>query len=113
MFFIFTLILAQFIIYVLTLIFGTEPQTLYKSIMSPVRIVGGIAVSNWDLQALATPSAMVALASLFLRFDQGRPVPRRGLRQRQAGRALRHQRQARLPRHRGHRGRVHLRCRCI
>ena len=38
-FFIFTLILAQLIIYVLTLLFGTEPQTLYKSILSPVRIV--------------------------------------------------------------------------
>jgi branched-subunit amino acid ABC-type transport system permease component len=67
MFFIFTLILAQFIIYVLTLIFGTEPQTLYKSIMSPVRIIGGIAVSNWDLQALATAAVMVGLVYLFLR----------------------------------------------
>ncbi len=67
MFFIFTLILAQFIIYVLTLMFGTEPQTLYKSIMSPVRIVGGIAVSNWDLQAVAMAVAMVTLLFLFLR----------------------------------------------
>jgi len=66
-FFIFTLILAQFIIYVLTLLFGTEPQTLYKSIMSPVRIVGGIAVSNWDLQAVATAATMVILLFLFLR----------------------------------------------
>lgn len=67
MFFIFTLILAQFIIYVLTLLFGTEPQTLYKSIMSPVRIVGGIAVSNWDLQAVATTVAMVTLLFLCLK----------------------------------------------
>ena len=67
MFFIFTLILAQFIIYVLTLLFGTEPQTLYKSIMSPVRIVGGIAISNWDLQAVAAAVAMVALLFIFLR----------------------------------------------
>lgn len=58
MFFIFTLILAQFIIYVLTLLVGTEPQTLYKSIMSPVRIVGGIAVSNWDLQAVDRKSVV-------------------------------------------------------
>ena len=42
-FFIFTLILAEFVIYVLTLLFGTEPQTLFTSIMSPVHIVGGIA----------------------------------------------------------------------
>jgi branched-subunit amino acid ABC-type transport system permease component len=67
MFFIFTLILAQFIIYVLTLLFGTEPQTLYKSIMSPVRIVGGIAVSNWDLQAVAMAVTMVTLLFLFLK----------------------------------------------
>jgi branched-chain amino acid transport system permease protein len=67
MFFIFTLILAQLIIYVLTLLFGTEPRTLYKSIMWPVRIVGGIAVSNWDLQAVATAVAMVTLLFLFLR----------------------------------------------
>ncbi len=67
MFFIFTLILAQFIIYVLTLLFGTEPQTLYKSIMSPVRIVGGIAVSNWDLQAVATAVIMVTLLFVFLK----------------------------------------------
>ena len=113
MFFIFTLILAQFIIYVLTLVFGTEPQTLFKSIMSPVRIVGGIAISNWDLLAVATTVAMLGgLCTLFLRVDEGRPVPRRRLRQRQAGRALRHQRQARLPRHGSHRRPVHL-CRDV
>jgi branched-chain amino acid transport system permease protein len=67
MFFIFTLILAQFIIYVLTLLFGTEPQTLFKSIMSPVHIIGGVAVSNWDLQAVAIAIIMVALLYLFLR----------------------------------------------
>jgi branched-subunit amino acid ABC-type transport system permease component len=67
MFFIFTLILAQFIIYMLTLLFGTEPQTLYKSIMSPVRIVGGIAVSNWDLTAVATAATMLTLLFIFLR----------------------------------------------
>lgn len=67
MFFIFTLILAQFIIYVLTLLFGTEPQTLFKSIMSPVHIVGGIAVSNWDLQALAITVVMLVLLYVFLR----------------------------------------------
>jgi branched-subunit amino acid ABC-type transport system permease component len=67
MFFIFTLILAQFIIYMLTLVFGTEPQTLYKSIMSPVRIVGGIAVSNWDLTAVATAATMLTLLFFFLK----------------------------------------------
>ena len=70
MFFIFTLILAQFIIYVLTLIFGTEPQTLFKSIMSPVQIVGGIAISNWDLQAVGTAVILVVLLYLFLGWSK-------------------------------------------
>ena len=34
------------------LLFGTEPQTLFTSIMSPVHIVGGIAISDWDLRAV-------------------------------------------------------------
>jgi branched-chain amino acid transport system permease protein len=70
MFFIFTLILAQFIIYVLTLVFGTEPQTLFKSIMSPVRVVGGIAVSNWDQVAVAIVIVMVAGLHVFLRWTK-------------------------------------------
>ena len=51
-FFIFTLILAELVIYILTLLFGTEPQTLFPTIISPVHIVGGIAISNWDLRAV-------------------------------------------------------------
>ncbi|MDX2157017.1 MAG: branched-chain amino acid ABC transporter permease [Hyphomicrobiaceae bacterium] len=65
-FFIFTLILAEFIIYWLALLFGTEPQTLFKSILSPVHIVGGIAVSNWDLTAFAITAVMVTALWLFL-----------------------------------------------
>lgn len=65
-FFIFTLILAEFIIYWLALLFGTEPQTLFKSILSPVHIVGGIAVSNWDLQAACITVIMVLALWLFL-----------------------------------------------
>jgi branched-chain amino acid transport system permease protein len=70
MFFIFTLTLAQFVIYVLTLLFGTEPQTLFKSIMSPVQIIGGIAVSNWDLQAVAITLAMMLLLYTFLNWTK-------------------------------------------
>ncbi len=69
-FFIFTLIVAELIIYVLTLLFGTEPQTLFKSIISPVHIVANIAVSDWDLQALGlTVVCLFALAG-FLRFSK-------------------------------------------
>lgn len=57
-FFIFTLILSEFIIYWLALIFGTEPQTIFKNVLSPVNIVGGIAISHWDLQAVAITSVL-------------------------------------------------------
>ena len=70
MFFIFTLILAELVIYVLTLLFGTEPQTLFPSIISPVHIVGGIAISDWDIRAVGiTATALIAL-QLFLRFGK-------------------------------------------
>lgn len=62
-FFIFTLILSEFIIYVITLFFGTEPETLYKSILSPVSIVANVAVSDWDI--LAVSSAALGMAALF------------------------------------------------
>ena len=70
MFFIFTLILAEFIIYVITLLFGTEPETLYKSILSPVDIIGGIAVSEWDkLGVMLTAGALAGLYA-FMRYTK-------------------------------------------
>ena len=68
-FFIFTLILAELIIYVLTLLFGTEPQTLFPSILSPVHIIGGIAISDWDLRAIGTTAGALVALQLFLRFS--------------------------------------------
>ncbi|MBN8899496.1 MAG: hypothetical protein BGO51_15300 [Rhodospirillales bacterium 69-11] len=65
-FFIFTLILSEFVIYVITLLFGTEPQTLFKSILSPVAIIGNIAVSDWDKLAVATAAAGLAALWLFM-----------------------------------------------
>ncbi len=69
-FFIFTLILAELVIYVLTLLFGTEPQTLFTTIVSPVHIVGGIAISDWDLRAVAVTVAALIALQLFLRFGK-------------------------------------------
>ena len=63
MFFIFTLILSEFVIYVITLLFGTEPETLYKSILSPVDIIGGIAVSEWDKTGIGL--TILALGALY------------------------------------------------
>lgn len=69
-FFIFTLIVAEFIIYWLTLLFGTEPQTLFRSIMSPVHIVGGIAISDWDLTAVGVTAVYLAALVGFLRWTR-------------------------------------------
>jgi branched-chain amino acid transport system permease protein len=63
-FFIFTLILSEFIFYVTQLAFGTEPQTLFKTILSPVQLVGGVAISDWDI--LGITMMVIGLFSLWL-----------------------------------------------
>lgn len=65
-FFIFTLILSEFVIYVITLLFGTEPQTLFKSILSPVSLIADIAVSDWDRTAIAMAGGGLVLLYLFM-----------------------------------------------
>lgn len=65
-FFIFTLILSEFVIYVITLFFGTEPQTLFKSILSPIDIIGGIAVSAWDKLGIGMAGGGLILLYLFM-----------------------------------------------
>jgi len=69
-FFIFTLILSEFIIYVITLLFGTEPETLFKSILSPVTIIANVAVSDWDLLAVAVASCGLVLLYAFLTWTR-------------------------------------------
>ena len=67
-FFIFTLVFAQFAIYVLTLVFTTEPRFMLKSMIWPMRLVAGVVVSDWDLLAIAIPAVLAAALYLFLRF---------------------------------------------
>ena len=69
-FFIFTLILSEFLIYVITLLFGTEPQTLFKSILSPVTIVADVAISDWDMTAVAMAGGGMALLYAFLTWTR-------------------------------------------
>lgn len=69
-FFIFTLILSEFIIYVITLLFGTEPETLFKSILSPVTIIGNVAVSDWDKLAVLVASCGLVLLYAFLTWTR-------------------------------------------
>lgn len=69
-FFIFTITFAQFSIYMGELIFGTDPKTLFASIVSPVSLVGPIVVSQWDLIAISTAFVLVAGLWFFLRHTR-------------------------------------------
>lgn len=69
-FFIFTLILSELIIYVITLLFGTEPETLFKSILSPVRIISNVAVSDWDVLAVSVAASGMILLYAFLTWTR-------------------------------------------
>lgn len=65
-FFILTLVISQFLAYLLTLVFGTEPMSLTPQILSPVNVVGGIAMSHWDLRALSVTGALLLALHLFI-----------------------------------------------
>lgn len=68
--FIFTLVASQFITYAMTLVFGTWPTTIFPTIFWPVTLVGGIAISAWDLPAMGATLAVVAGLWAFLRFSR-------------------------------------------
>lgn len=65
-YFIFTIMFAQFAIYLAELVFGTEPKTLTTEIVSPVSMVGPIAVSAWDVTAILVTAALVVALHLFI-----------------------------------------------
>jgi branched-subunit amino acid ABC-type transport system permease component len=50
------------------LVFGTWPTTIFPSLFWPVTLVGGIAVSAWDIPAVATMIGAVLVLFAFLRF---------------------------------------------
>ena len=52
------------------MIFGADPKTLYASVMSPVFLVGPIAISHWDLRALAVTVSLALALAAFLRFTK-------------------------------------------
>ena len=70
MLFIFAIVVAEFISYLLSLVFGTEPETLTKSIVSEVHLIGGVAISNWDLSALAITAMLAIALAAWLRFSR-------------------------------------------
>lgn len=69
-YFIFTIMFAQFAIYLAELVFGTEPKTLTTEIISPVTLVGPIAVSVWDATALGSTAVLIAALYLFIHRTQ-------------------------------------------
>ncbi len=69
-FFIFPLIFAQFVIYVLTLGFPTEPVFMLANMMSPVTLVGGVVVSAWDVRSILIAAALTLALLSFLRFTR-------------------------------------------
>ena len=68
--FIFAIVVAEFVAYLLALLFGTEPQSLTKSLVSEVHLVGGVAITSWDLKALAATAVTCAGLSAFMRFTR-------------------------------------------
>lgn len=72
-YFIFTLVVSEFIQYLLAMIFGTEPVSLSASLMSSSTLVGGIVISRWDISALCTAAVVMgALYVLLKRTHQGK-----------------------------------------
>ena len=72
-YFIFTLVVSEFMQYLLAMIFGTEPVSLAASLMSPSTMVGGIVISRWDITALSiTIGVMAALYLVLKKTHQGK-----------------------------------------
>jgi len=68
--FIFAIVVAEFVAYLLSLVFGTEPQSLTKSMTAEIYLVGGVAISSWDLGALAVTVVTCAALAIYLRFTR-------------------------------------------
>jgi branched-subunit amino acid ABC-type transport system permease component len=69
-FFIFTLVVSQLCTYVAELIFGTEPTTLIDGMVGSIRLIGGVAVSDWDLSAVGTTLCLALVLAGFLRLTR-------------------------------------------
>jgi len=68
--FIFTLIVSEFVAFIAMLIFGSYPTTIFSSLLWPVTLVGTVAVSGWDIPAILSTIAAIAIVFLLLRFTR-------------------------------------------
>ena len=62
--FIFAIVFSEFSVYFTELAFGTEPQTLYPSLLWPVDFYAGIAISHWDLMAISVTAVLMLILYL-------------------------------------------------
>lgn len=68
--FVFTFLVSEFVAYLAMLVFGTWPQTIFPTIFWPVTLVGGIAISSWDMPAIAATVALLAALLVIMRFTR-------------------------------------------
>jgi len=68
--FIFAIVVAEFVAYLLSLLFGTEPQSLTRSMTAEVYLLGGVAISSWDLGALALTLCTCLALAAYLGFTR-------------------------------------------
>lgn len=63
-YFIFTMVVSQLAVSLAEMFFGTDNKTLQSSVMSPVHLVGPVAISEWDVIAIIT--TLVLMLGLWL-----------------------------------------------
>lgn len=68
--FIFTFIVSEFVAYLAMLVYGTWPQTIFANMFWPVTLVGGVAVSAWDLPAIGASVLCIGALLAFMRFTR-------------------------------------------
>lgn len=69
-YFIFTLIFAEFVAYLVAIIFGTMPFTVFPSIVSPIIPTRVIIMSQWDFTAIIITVILLAGLYVFLRWSR-------------------------------------------
>jgi len=69
-FFIFTMVVSQLAVSLAELFVGTDARSLQSSVMSPIHLVGVVAISEWDLLALATTAVLMLALWLLMSFTR-------------------------------------------
>ena len=70
-FFVFTLVVSQLCTYVAELILVPNSTTLIDDVVTPVSLIGNVAVSAWDLRATTVTLLLVMALALFLKLPAG------------------------------------------